>query len=81
MGGEWESMSPGQRRAFLLRVQAMQHRMTAAQLELGATMAEAGESIRKWGAAMQAMYDAEVAEHPDLAELNVQMDGWYTPDA
>lgn len=74
---EWDSMTPAQRKAFLLRVQSLHHKMQAAKLELAATMAVASESIRKMGEAMQAVYDAELADHPDLVELNVRMDGWY----
>ncbi|MCG0065017.1 hypothetical protein L0F81_17230 [Streptomyces tricolor] len=45
---------------------------------------ELGDSIRKATQAMQQLTDTfnagvaqDVAEHPDLAELNVQMDGFY----
>lgn len=65
---------------------AAQHRVRAAYLkclatreEMFASLVTAGESMRKLAASFQAGVDSEVAEHPDLAELNVRLDGYYGP--
>ncbi|MFD4738700.1 hypothetical protein ACFWNQ_15205 [Streptomyces virginiae] len=36
-------------------------------------------AMQRMANAMQDAYNAEVAGHPDLVELNVQLDGFYKP--
>lgn len=61
----------------LLRLLAMMHEAKAKERRLKADTAEAAESIRKLADSMQEGFDRDVASHPDLAELNVQMDAFY----
>lgn len=37
----------------------------------------AGAAMRAFAEAYQCGFNTEVAEHPDLAELNIQMDSFY----
>lgn len=69
-------------RARMLRLLAAGHRKKAAELEMAASAVLAGRSIRKFTEAWNAGIAQDVANHPDLAELNVQLDGFYDgPDA
>lgn len=73
-------MTPDERdefwiRAYRLRAQA--HRIAAARDNLNATALGAARSMRHLVEAFQAAESREVSEHPDLAELNVQLDGHY----
>lgn len=65
--------------AAMYRARASMHRALAARDDLLATVTETAASMRKFVAAMQAGFDNEAATHPDLAELNVQLDGYYGP--
>lgn len=65
--------------AACFRARASMHRMMAARNDLMATVTEAAASMRKFATVMQAGFNGEVAAHPDLAELNVQLDGYYDP--
>lgn len=65
-------------RAALLRFAASCHERAAAQLRLAASATLTAERMKALGCQMQAANDRELAEHPDLAELNVQMDGYYS---
>jgi hypothetical protein len=74
------SMTPDEVR----RIEAAVHRYTAAKRDIAAAghraaaqLLELAPTIEKAVAAMRAAEVAEVAEHPDLAELNVQLDGFY----
>jgi hypothetical protein len=62
-------------RVFRLRAQA--HRRAAAMDELNATALAATRPMRHFVEAFRAAEAREVAEHPDLAELNVQLDSYY----
>lgn len=66
-------------KAAAYRARASWHRTLAARDDLLATVTETAIEMRKFCAAMQAGFDAEAAAHPDLAELNVQLDGYYGP--
>lgn len=72
-----ESVDPYELRARQLRILAGLHRKRAAELDM---MAEAGLAARSMRQLVDVLTEAEVreiAEHPDLAELNVQLDGYY----
>lgn len=43
--------------------------------------ARASSALRAFGVAFQTSNDQELAQHPDMAELNVQMDGFYGDDS
>jgi hypothetical protein len=45
--------------------------------ELESTAATAGPALRSMAEAWDAACAQEIVEHPELAELNVQMDGFY----
>lgn len=64
-------------RAALLRFAASTFDRAAAQLRLAASATIAADKMRQFAKQMQAANDYELATHPDLAELNVQMDGLY----
>jgi hypothetical protein len=50
------------------------------EYEMLATAARsAAAAFRELGAAMQAGFDRDLAQHPDVAELNVQLDAFYGP--
>jgi hypothetical protein len=73
-------MSPDERAQFwasMYRIRANAHRVAAARDDLDAAAIEAAASMRRLGEAYAAAEAREVAEHPDLAELNVQLDGFY----
>lgn len=63
--------------APLYRILAARARIAAAQFELAAEVAAATASMRAFATAIQRGYDADIANHPDLAELNVQLDSYY----
>jgi aminoglycoside phosphotransferase (APT) family kinase protein len=67
-------------RARTLRVLATMHEVEALKLRLEASMVEAAASMRAFVDGWQACMDHDLATHPDMAELNVQMDAWYTAD-
>ncbi|MFI6986050.1 hypothetical protein ACIBSV_46860 [Embleya sp. NPDC050154] len=69
--------TPDEARAALFRILAARARVAAAQFELAAEVASATASMRECATAIQRSYDAEVAAHPDLAELDVQLDSYY----
>jgi hypothetical protein len=66
-------------RAYRLRAAA--HRFAAARDDLNAVAIVAARSFRHLSETMAAGEAADIrrdiAEHPDLAELNVQLDGYY----
>jgi len=69
--------TPEEIEAAWLRVEASAHEFQAATLRMRASMVTASAALRGFVSAMQEGYDQELAEHPDLAELNVMMDGYY----
>lgn len=64
-------------RARMLRLLAAGHRKKAAELDMAASAVLATRSIRKFTDAWNAGIAQDIAQHPDLAELNVQLDGFY----
>lgn len=64
-------------RAAFLRHMADRHRAYAAVFDVAAACAKATASARRLTEAFQRSEAREVAAHPDLAELNVQLDGYY----
>lgn len=46
--------------------------------ELEKTVATAGPALRNMAEAWDTACAQEIAEHPSLAELNVQLDGFYS---
>lgn len=61
-----------------LRLLALGARMNAAKLELAAQMVRTGAAMRAFMEAFQDGLDQELADHPDIAELNVQFDARYS---
>lgn len=64
-------------KAAILRHMAHRYRAYAAVFDVGAACVKATTSAQALTEAFQRSEAREVAEHPDLAELNVQMDGFY----
>ncbi|MBD0743570.1 hypothetical protein [Streptomyces sp. CBMA152] len=67
-------------RARVLRILAKRHRLRAAALEASAEMVLTTRSIERFMNLLTEAEARDVAEHPDLAELNVQLDGFYSAD-
>ncbi|WP_405490433.1 hypothetical protein [Nocardia sp. NBC_00511] len=61
----------------LLRLQAQLLEMHAAALRLKASAIEFNASCKSLYDAFQSGVDRNMAEHPDMAELNVMLDGYY----
>lgn len=72
-----ESIDPYELRASLHRIMAGRLRLEAAKHDVAAKAALATRSMHQFVDAWNAGVARDVAEHPDLAELNVQMDGFY----
>lgn len=72
-----EPVDPYELQAAMHRVLAGRLRLWAADQDLAATAVLATRSMRRFADAMNNSVQQEVAAHPDLAELNVQMDGYY----
>jgi len=66
-------------RARLHRIMAGRLRVAAAEQDAFAAIVELGASMRRLAEVMTAGDARDVATHPDLAELNVQCDGYYGP--
>lgn len=64
-------------RARQLRILAGLHRKRAAELDMAAELAMATRSMRRFADLLTEAEVQQLAEHPDLAELNVQLDGYY----
>jgi hypothetical protein len=64
-------------RARQLRILAGLHRKRAAELDLAAEAALATRSMRRLADLLTEAEVRDLAEHPDLAELSVQLDGFY----
>lgn len=64
-------------RARQLRILAGLHRKRAAELDMAAEAALATRSMRRFVELLTESEVRELAEHPDLAELNVQLEGFY----
>lgn len=63
--------------ARILRMLAAQHRARAAELDMAAEAVLTTRTMRRLAEVLSEAEAREVAEHPDLAELNVQLDGFY----
>lgn len=73
-------MTPEERAQFtarMHRIRAEWLRLQAAKEDLNATAVEASESIRRFVEAFTEAERQEIAQHPDLAELNLQLEGYY----
>ncbi|MFB0617269.1 hypothetical protein [Streptomyces sp. AGS-58] len=68
---------PDKLRAQLHRTAAAKHRLAAQTHAARASAIEAGAAFRKVYETVTAAEARDVAEHPDLAELNVQLDAFY----
>jgi hypothetical protein len=64
-------------RARQLRILAGLHRKRAAELDMAAEAALATRSMRRLAELLTEAEVHQLAEHPDLAELNVQLEGFY----
>jgi hypothetical protein len=71
-------MSP-EERAGLFRVMALLHRKHAAECEMTASAVMATAALRGLTESMKASERRELAEHPDLAYLDAQLNGFYEP--
>ncbi|MFB6626494.1 MULTISPECIES: hypothetical protein [unclassified Streptomyces] len=73
-------MDDYERRAASHRLHAAKHRLIAGMHDAGAALAGLAKALHDADAHITATVAREVAEHPDLAELNVQLDGFYGED-
>jgi len=64
-------------KAAVLRHMAHRYRAYAAVFDTAAACVKATASAHQFAEAFRRSEAREVAEHPDLAELNVQLDGFY----
>jgi hypothetical protein len=64
-------------RARQLRILAGLHRKRADELEKAAEAALASRSMRRLAELLTEAEVCQLSEHPDLAELNVQLEGFY----
>lgn len=64
-------------RAAYLRALAAVGDFHIARIRLAAAALDAAAAMKAFAAAWQSGIDRELAHHPDLAEWNVQMDGFY----
>ncbi|MEV2259168.1 hypothetical protein AB0J13_10970 [Streptomyces anulatus] len=58
-------------------IRASWHRFKAAEADAEAAVIRLSDSMRKLATALQDGADRDLAEHPDMAELNVMLDGFY----
>lgn len=72
-----ESVDPYELRARLHRIAAGRLRVAAAEQGMAAAAVMATKSMKQFAGTWNAGVARDVAEHPDLAELNVQLDGYY----
>ncbi|MET9953524.1 hypothetical protein ABZ135_18505 [Streptomyces sp. NPDC006339] len=59
------------------RIRAAYHRLMAQTNDVAASAHRFSAALERLGQAVQAGTDREIAEHPDLAELNVVLDNYY----
>lgn len=67
-------------RARQLRILADLHRKRADELDKAAEMTLVSRSMRRLADLLTEAETRELAEHPDLAELNVQLESFYGED-
>ncbi|MFE2311655.1 hypothetical protein ACFXC8_00390 [Streptomyces sp. NPDC059441] len=72
-----ESIDPYELQARRLRILAALHRQRAAELDMAATAVLTTRSMNQFVDLLTEAEAKDVAEHPDLAELNAQLDGFY----
>ncbi|MBL1107364.1 hypothetical protein JK361_22620 [Streptomyces sp. 5-8] len=72
-----DSIDPHELRARLHRIAAGRLRVAAAQQDMVAALVMTTKAMRDFASTFNAGIARDVAEHPDLAELNVQMDAFY----
>lgn len=72
-----EPVDPYELRARQLRILAGLHRKRAAELDMAAEAGLAARSMRRLTEMLTEAEVREIAGHPDLAELNVQLDSFY----
>lgn len=65
-------------RARLHRIAAERLRVAAAEQDMAAAAVMATKAMKDFTNVWNAGIARDVAEHPDLAELNVQMDSFYS---
>lgn len=73
-----EPVDPYELRAHMHRIAAGRLRVAAAEQDMAASAILAARSMKQFTEAFNAGVARDVAEHPDLAELNVQMDSFYS---
>ena len=61
----------------LANIRAGWHRYKAAEADAQAAVIRLTDSMRQLATALQEGADRDLAEHPDMAELNVMLDGFY----
>lgn len=71
------SPDPYELRAQQLRILAALHRKRAAELDMAAAATMASRTMRRLTELLTAAEIKDIAEHPDLAELNAQLEGFY----
>lgn len=76
-----EPVDPYELRAAMHRIIAGRLRLEAAKHDLAAKAVLTTRSMDRFMELMTAADAREVAEHPDLAELNAQMKGFYNDPA
>ncbi|MGW8326491.1 hypothetical protein ACWGLE_01145 [Streptomyces sp. NPDC055897] len=72
--------NPNELRARQLRFLAALHRKRAAELDMAAAAYVAAGSMQRFVEVITESEARELAAHPDLAELNVQLEGFYGAD-
>lgn len=72
-----EQFDPYELRARKLLLLAGLYRGKAAELDMAAEAVLATRSLRQFTEAWDKAVAQDIAGHPDLAELNVQLDGYY----
>lgn len=72
-----DSVDPYELRARQLRILAGLYRQRAAEFDMAAEAGLAARSVRRLTESLTEGEARDIAEHPDLAELNVQLDGYY----
>ncbi len=72
-----EPVDPYELRARQLRILAGLHRKRAAELDMTAEATLASRSMHRLVDLLTEAEVRDLAGHPDLAELNVQLEGFY----
>ncbi|MEO3978793.1 hypothetical protein [Streptomyces sp. CAU 1734] len=75
-----ENPDPHELRARLHRLMAARYRLAAAEQDAAAEMVITTKAMKDFVATWNAAVARDIAQHPDLAELNVTLDGYYGPE-